>query len=164
MFNKLSTKRKINCLKINKNQAQTKSRSLNHRRIVLIITVGRMMMPKTLLDVQLALLHAKVDRVNLLLHDINGLLHRRHSQLHGTHASLKCNQSLHYLSITCILLWRWQSSLRRGCHIKYCYMNMRGLWIIILTVSPRLVIRLHQRLLANGVLDLHLGFASYTDV
>jgi len=121
------------------------------------------MMPKTLLDVQLALLHAKVDRVNLLLHDINGLLHRRHSQLHGTHASLKCSQSLQHLSITSILLWRWWSSLRRGWHIRYCYMNMRGLWIIILIVLPQLGIRLHQCLLADGVLDLYLGFPSYID-
>jgi hypothetical protein len=76
MFNKLSTKRTIDCLKINKNQAQNKSRGLSHRRIVLIIIAGRMMMPETLLDVQLALLHAEVDRVNLLLHDRNGLLHK----------------------------------------------------------------------------------------
>jgi len=76
MFNKLSTKRTIDCLKINKNQAHNKSRGLSHRRIVLIIIAGRMMMPETLLDVQLALLHAEVDRVNLLLYDRNGLLHK----------------------------------------------------------------------------------------
>jgi len=41
-------------------------------------------MPETILDVQLALLHSKVDRMNLLLQ-------RRKSQLHGAHATLKCS-------------------------------------------------------------------------
>jgi hypothetical protein len=98
----------------------------------------------------------EVNRVNLLLHT-------RNCQLHGVHAALKCNQSLQYLSIANILLWRWRSSLRRGCHIRYCYMNMRGLWIIILIISSQLGIRLHQSLLAHGVLNLHLGLASDTD-
>jgi hypothetical protein len=35
--------------------------------------------------------------------------------------------------------------------------------IIILIVSPQLGSRLHQHLLVDGVLDLHLGFASYTN-
>jgi hypothetical protein len=42
-------------------------------------------------------------------------------------------------------------------------MNRRGLGIIILIVSPQLSIRLHQRLLADGILDLHLRLSSYTD-
>jgi hypothetical protein len=115
-----------------------------------------MMMPETLLDVQLALLHMVVNRENFLQHWWN-------CQLHRAHASLKCNQSLQYLSIASILLWRWRSSLRRGYHIRYCYMNMRRLWIIILIISSQLGIRLHQHLLGNGVLDLHRGLASDTD-
>jgi len=43
------------------------SRCISHRRIVLIIIAGQMMMPETLLDVQLTLLHPEVDQVNLLL-------------------------------------------------------------------------------------------------
>jgi hypothetical protein len=42
-------------------------------------------------------------------------------------------------------------------------MNMKGLWIIILIISSQLGIRLHQRLLADGVLNLHLGLASDID-
>jgi len=42
-------------------------------------------------------------------------------------------------------------------------MKRRGLWIIISIVSPQLGIRLHQHLLANGILDLHLRLSSYTD-
>jgi hypothetical protein len=73
MFNKLSIKRKINCFKIN-NQAQNKSSHLSHRRIILIITAGWMMALETPLDVQLALLHMEVNRVNLLLHRSKALL------------------------------------------------------------------------------------------
>jgi hypothetical protein len=42
-------------------------------------------------------------------------------------------------------------------------MYRRGLWINIPIVSPQLGIGLRQRLLADGVLDLHLGLASDTD-
>jgi hypothetical protein len=61
MFNKLSIKRKINYLKINKNQAQNKSSRLSHMRIILTITAGWMMVLETLLDVQLSLLHPEVN-------------------------------------------------------------------------------------------------------
>jgi uncharacterized membrane protein YqaE (UPF0057 family) len=72
-------------------------------------------------------------------------------------------QCLQNLSITDIL-WRWKSRLRRGCHIRYCYRNMRGWWhIIIRIVSPQLGIGLHQSLLADGILDLHLWLTSYTN-
>jgi len=43
-------------------------------RIILIITAGWMMVLETLLDVQLALLHMEVNRVNLLLHKSKPLL------------------------------------------------------------------------------------------
>jgi hypothetical protein len=36
--------------------------------MILVITARRMMVLETLLDVQLALLHTEIDRVNLLLH------------------------------------------------------------------------------------------------
>jgi hypothetical protein len=52
---------------MSQNRTKKKSRCISHRRIILIITAGRMMMLETLRDVQLALLHTKVDRVNLLL-------------------------------------------------------------------------------------------------
>jgi hypothetical protein len=42
-------------------------------------------------------------------------------------------------------------------------MNMRGLWIIILIISSQLDIRLHQRLLVDGVLDLHPRLTNNTD-
>jgi len=93
-------------------------------------------MLETLLDVHLALLPTDVDRVNLLLH-------RRKCQLHSAHAALKCSQSLQYMSIAGILLWRWRSILRRRCHIKYCYMDGKGLWNIIQIITPQLGVRLH---------------------
>jgi hypothetical protein len=72
-------------------------------------------------------------------------------------------QCLQNLSITSILL-RWRSSLRRGCHIRYCYMNRRGRWhIIILIVLLQLGIGLHQCLLVDGIQDLHFRLSSYTD-
>jgi hypothetical protein len=40
---------------------------------------------------------------------------------------------------------------------------MRGLWIIILIISSQLGIRLLKSLLADGVLNLHLGLTSDTD-
>jgi hypothetical protein len=58
-----------------------KSGCICHRCIVHIITARWVMMSETLLDVQLALLHSEVDRMNLLLQ-------RRKSQLHGPHAAL----------------------------------------------------------------------------
>jgi hypothetical protein len=67
------------------------------------------------------------------------------------------------LSIAGILLWRWRSSLRRGCHIRNCYIERRGWRIIILIVSPQLSIGLHQRLVADGVLNLDLRLARDTD-
>jgi len=47
-FNEKIQSRITQCLKI---QPRKKSRCISHRRIVLIITAGQMMMPETLLDV-----------------------------------------------------------------------------------------------------------------
>jgi hypothetical protein len=72
-------------------------------------------------------------------------------------------QCLQILSITNILLW-WRSSLRGGGHVRDCYRNRRGWWhIIIRIVSPQLGIGLHQSLLADGILDLHIWLTSYTN-
>jgi len=49
--------------------------------MILVITARWMMVLKTLLDVQLALLHPEVDKVNLLQHSVNSLLHRTHTPL-----------------------------------------------------------------------------------
>jgi len=72
---------KIKCLKINKNKHHIKSIIISHGCIILIITAGQMMVLETLLDVQLALLHMEVNRVNLLLHSRNSQLHRAHAPL-----------------------------------------------------------------------------------
>jgi len=71
----------IKCLKINKTEHQINSNILTHGCIILIIIARRMMVLETLLDVQLALLHTEVNRVNLLLHRGNSLLHRTHTPL-----------------------------------------------------------------------------------
>jgi len=52
----------------NKSKHQIKSIILNHGWMILEIIARRMMVLKTLLDVQLALLHTEIDRVNRLLH------------------------------------------------------------------------------------------------
>jgi hypothetical protein len=54
---------------------------LGHGWMILVITARRMMVLEKLLDVQLALLHSEVNRVNLLLHIENNLLHRTHTPL-----------------------------------------------------------------------------------
>jgi hypothetical protein len=125
------------------------SSSLCHRRIIFIVTAGWMMELETLSEVNLVLLYTEVNGVNLLLH--------------GTHAPLYSCQCLQNLGITGILL-RWWSSLRRGRNIWYSYRNMRRRGnIIILIISPQLSIGLHQSLLTDRILDLHLRLASNTD-
>jgi hypothetical protein len=47
--------------------------------MILVISARWMMVLETLLDVQLVLLHTKIDKVNLLLHRVNILLHRTHT-------------------------------------------------------------------------------------
>jgi hypothetical protein len=47
--------------------------------MTLVITARQMMVLETLLDVQLALLHTEIDRVNPLLHRVNNLLHKTHT-------------------------------------------------------------------------------------
>jgi hypothetical protein len=54
------------------------------RRIILIVTAGRMMELETLPEVQLVLLYSQVDGVHLLLHSSDGLLHGAHSSLNGS--------------------------------------------------------------------------------
>jgi hypothetical protein len=67
------------------------------------------------------------------------------------------------MRITGILL-RWWSSLRRGRHIWYSYRNIRRQGhIIILNISSQLSIGLHQSLLADRILDLHLRLANNTE-
>jgi hypothetical protein len=63
--------------KKNKQQQQNKirSRSLYHRRIILIITAGWVMELEALPEVQLVLLYTEVNGVNLLLHGRDGLQH-----------------------------------------------------------------------------------------
>jgi len=83
--------------------------------------------------------------------------------MHGTHAPLNSSQCLHNLRVASILLW-WQNSLRRGCHIWNAYRNRRRRGhIIILLIELQLSIGLHQSLLADRILDLHLRLASNTD-
>jgi len=65
----------------NKAKHQIKSMILGHGWMILVITARRMMVLEKLLDVQLALLHSEVNRVNLLLHIENNLLHRTHTPL-----------------------------------------------------------------------------------
>jgi 50S ribosomal subunit-associated GTPase HflX len=65
----------------NKSRHQIKSIILNHGWMILEIIARRMMVLKTLLDVQLALLHTEIDRVNRLLHGVNILMHRTHTPL-----------------------------------------------------------------------------------
>jgi hypothetical protein len=45
------------------------------RRIILIVTAGRMMELETLSEIQLVLLYTQIDGVHLLLHGGDGLLH-----------------------------------------------------------------------------------------
>jgi len=54
---------------------------LSHGWMILFIIARWMMVLETLLDVQLALLHPEVNKVNLLLHSENNLLHRTHTPL-----------------------------------------------------------------------------------
>jgi hypothetical protein len=55
--------------------------------MILVITARRMMVLETLLDVQLALLHTKIDRVNLLLYRVNILLHRTYTPCRDSKAA-----------------------------------------------------------------------------
>jgi hypothetical protein len=65
----------------NKAKNQLKSIILSHGWMILVITARWMMVLETLLDVQLALLHTEIDRMNLLLLRVNTLLYRTHSPL-----------------------------------------------------------------------------------
>jgi hypothetical protein len=105
--------------------------------------------------VQLILIYTEVSGLNLLLHGRDRLLH-------GTHAPLDSCQCLHNLRIAIILLWR-QSNLGRRRHARYAYRNRRRRHIIIGIISPLLSIGLHQSLLADRILNLHLRLASNTD-
>jgi len=58
-------------------------------------------------------------------------------------------------------MWRRRSSLKGGSFIGHHNMNGRGLWSVILIFTPQLGIGLHQGLLADGILDLHLRLSSY---
>lgn len=84
--------------------------------------------------------------------------------MHSTHPALDSCQCLHDLRIAGILL-RWQRSLGGRRHARYAYRDRwrRGHLIVIRIISPQLSIRLHQRLLAQWILDLHLWLASYTN-
>jgi hypothetical protein len=111
--------------------------------------------------VQLVLLHMQVDGVHCLLHGSDGLLHGGHGELHRTHSSLNGSQGLHYLRIIDIRLRR-QDGLRGGSHVqKTDRHGSRDL--IIRIISPLLCIGLHQSLLADGILNLHLRLSSNTD-
>jgi hypothetical protein len=55
--------------------------------MILVITARWMMVLETLLDVQLALLHTEIDRVNLLLHRVNILLYRTHTPCRDSNAT-----------------------------------------------------------------------------
>jgi hypothetical protein len=54
-----------------------------------------MMVLEILLDVQLALLHTEVNRLNLLLHRRNSLLHRAHASLVERPTPLVYKHNLH---------------------------------------------------------------------
>jgi hypothetical protein len=110
------------CLKINKAKHQINSNILSHGCIIIIITTRQMIVIETFLDVQQALLHTEVNKVNLLLH--------------RTHAPLERCQGSQNLSIACIMLWRRRSSMRRGCYIRHLNMNRRRLRSFIMIFTP----------------------------
>jgi hypothetical protein len=115
-----------------------------------------MMVLEALLEIQLILLYPLVDGMYLLLYRSDGLFH-------GTHASLNSSQGLH--NLWKIELWLWRRDCLRGwSHIwKTDWHGSRNGYLIIGVISPQLCIRLHQSLLADGLLNLHLRFSSYVD-
>jgi hypothetical protein len=67
------------------------------------------------------------------------------------------------MRIADIRLWWWNSLIRRR-HIWYADRNRRRRGhIIIRIISPQLSIGLHQSLLADRILNLHLRVTSNTD-
>jgi hypothetical protein len=55
--------------------------------MILVITARRMMVLETLLNVQLALVHSEIDRVNLLLHRVNIRMYRTHTPCRDSNAT-----------------------------------------------------------------------------
>jgi hypothetical protein len=116
---------------------------------------------ETLPEVQLVLLYTQVDGVHLFQHSSEGLLHGGLRKLHGTHPSLNGSQGLHYLRI--IDFWlRRPDGLRGGSHIRKSYRH-GSKHIVIRIISLQLCIGLHQSLLADRILNLHLWLSSNTD-
>jgi hypothetical protein len=82
-------------------------------------------------------------------------------ELHGTHTSLNGSWGLHYLRIINVKLRRWDV-LRGGGHVRKAYRH-GSRDIIIRIISLQLGIGLHQSLLADRILNLHLRLSSNID-
>lgn len=117
----------------------------------------------TLSEVQLVLLRSLVNGVYLQLHSGDGLLHGGHRYLHRAHPPLNGSQSLHDLRIV-DLRFRRRDGLGGGSHVRKT--NKHGSrygHLIIGVISSQLSIGLHQSLLADGLLNLHLRFSNNID-